>query len=240
MSRTSLRRTASALAATALIAGGLAVGAGPAAAVGSSDLGSSSEGAAAPVEQKPTSATAETSNLRITKSVVGDGTVIPGGQVTYRTTVSVPSGLDRGITKISDIHPAGFKYVDGSAKLTAWYLVGGTQTSSVTPTVADDENRVTAANLPLGWIASSAGASVTLEVTYEVPADATPGTALDSGASFDVLTFASTQKFDPMGVWVTVRNPNLGEAVGSAELGLGSSDGEDPAAFVTGLLGNGS
>ncbi|MFC9789419.1 hypothetical protein [Rhodococcus sp. NPDC127528] len=257
MSRKSMRRTASVVAATALLAGGLTLGAGTAAAAGSADLGSAgtSDPATTPAEQKPHSATKKADNISVTKQVVGDGTVAPGGKVTYRTTFSVPSGLDRSITKITDFHPAGFEYVEGSAKVNAWSLLNGQQDSKVTPVVNAADNSLTFANA--GWRISVIGdATLTLEVTYRVPSSAKVGTALDSGLSFDVFAFATTQKFNPMGVFATVRSANLVEGVtgGSADLGLGSSDGgsgsagsaiiTDPAGFVadviSGVIKNGS
>ncbi|GAA4473932.1 hypothetical protein GCM10023094_08600 [Rhodococcus olei] len=257
MSRKSMRRTASIVAATALLAGGLTVGVGTAAAVGSSDLGS--VGSSDAGEQKPHSATKTTSNISVTKQVVGDGTVAPGQKVTYRTTFSIPSGVDRYITKIKDIHPAGFQYVQGSATINAWHLIGGQKTEAVSPEVNVEGNYIRVPN-PGGWLISSTGAkTLTLESTYLVPENAKVGDALDSGLAFDVQFFQSSQSWDPMGVFVTIRNSNLGEgaASGSAELGLGSSDGEggttgsagsaiieNPADFVSdvisGVIGNGS
>ncbi|SDE53421.1 DUF11 domain-containing protein [Rhodococcus tukisamuensis] len=249
MSRNSMRRVASVVAATALLAGGLAVG--TASAAGSSDFGSagSSDAPESPAAQKPRSATKTADNISVTKQVVGDGKVAPGQKVTYRTTFTVPSGLDRGITKIKDIHPAGFEYVEGSASINAWHLIGGQTKESVTPevNVADNYIRVSS---PTGWLVSSIDAkTLTFEATYLVPSDAKVGEAFDSGLAFDVLFFASTQSFNPMGVFATVRNANLVEGVGSgsAALGLGSSDGtgsagsaiiEDPAGFLGEVIGS--
>jgi flavin-binding protein dodecin len=201
MSRPMMRRIASVVAATALIAGGLAVGAGTAAAA-----------------QAPYSATKTTSNIKVTKSVVGDGTVAPGQKVTYRTTIATTAHPDRFISRVTDFHPAGFKYVNGSAKLTAWHLVGGVKTENVTPEVDVNNNTV---SVPSAGMAISQTDSKT--VTFEVT-----GTAPDSGVSFDVSGFATTQTFNPMGVSATIRALNPGEAAatGSSELGLGSSDGE--------------
>ncbi|TQF74574.1 hypothetical protein FK531_00185 [Rhodococcus spelaei] len=259
MSRKAMRRTASIVAATALLAGGLAVGAGTAAAAGSADLGSagSSDTATPPAEQKPHSATKKTDNISVTKKVVGDGTVAPGQKVTYRTVISVPSGVDRLVNKITDFHPAGFEYVEGSAKINAWNVIGGQKETAVKPTVNAADNSVSVTEPFVGWLTSSIEAkTVTLEVSYLVPSSAKAGTALDSGVTFDVLGFLATQKFNPMGVFVTVRDANLVESVtgGSAELGLGSSEGgtgsagsaiiTDPAGFVadviSGVIKNGS
>jgi flavin-binding protein dodecin len=210
MSRPMMRRIASVVAATALIAGGLAVGAGTAAAA-----------------QAPYSATKTTSNIKVTKSVVGDGTVAPGQKVTYRTTIATTAHPDRFISRVTDFHPAGFKYVNGSAKLTAWHLVGGVKTENVTPEVDVNNNTVSVPSAGMA-ISQTDSKTVTFEVTYLVPENAQIGTAPDSGVSFDVSGFATTQTFNPMGVSATIRALNPGEAAatGSSELGLGSSDGE--------------
>lgn len=249
MSRNSMRRVASVVAATALLAGGLAVG--TASAAGSSDFGSagSSDAAEAPVAQKPHSATKTADNISVTKKVVGDGTVAPGQKVTYRTTFSVAKGFDRYIPKIKDIHPAGFQYVEGSASVEAWHLVGGLKKEAVTPEVNDGQNYIRVTN-PIGWMVSATdNTTLTFEASYLVPSDAKVGEALDSGLAFDVQFFAASQSFDPMGVFATVRNANLLEGVssGSAALGLGSSDGtgsagsaiiEDPAGFLGEVIGS--
>ncbi|MGW4477873.1 hypothetical protein [Rhodococcus triatomae] len=258
MSRKSMRRAASVVTATALIAGGLLAGSGAATAAGSSGPagGGSSE---AGVAQKPHAATKTASNISVTKRVVGDGTVAPGQKVTYRTTFTVPNGLDRYITRIKDVHPAGFQYVEGSATINAWHLIGGQKTESVTPELDVEGNYIRVAN-PGGWLISPTGAkTLTFEATYLVPSGARVGDALDSGLAFDVQFFQTSQGWDPMGVFATIRTPNLGEGVasGSAGLGLGSSDGEggttgsagsaiieDPAGFVadviSGVVANGS
>lgn len=259
MSRKSMRRAASIAAATALVAGGLSLGAGTAFAADSSgstgSAGSSQDDAAT---QKPHSATKAFDNLKVTRSVVGDGTVAPGQKVTLRTEISVAAGVDRYITKITDFHPAGFQYVKDSAKVTAWHLVGGNKTEAVAAAVDANTNSVSVSHA--GWITSTTGSkTVRLDVTYLVPKDAKVGDALDTGASFDVSFFATTQKFNPSGAFVTIRNANPGESItsGSADLGFGSSDGEggtsgsagsaiveNPADFIadiiSGVIGNGS
>ncbi len=255
MSRKSMRRTASIVAATALLAGGLTIGAGAATAAGSSDAGSSSSDAAT---QKPHSATKSFDNLKVTRSVVGDGTVAAGQKVTLRTEISVAAGVDRYINKITDFHPAGFQYVKDSAKVTAWHVVGGNKTEAVPATVDTNTNSVSVSHS--GWITSTVGSkTLRLDVTYLVPKDAKVGDTFDTGASFDVSLFQTTQVFNPSGAFVTIRNANPGEAItsGSADLGFGSSDGEggtsgsagsaiveNPADFIadiiSGVIGNGS
>ncbi|MFC4603945.1 hypothetical protein [Rhodococcus kronopolitis] len=248
MNRHSMRRFASVVAASALIVGGVAAGVGTAAAAGSADLGNAgSPGTTAPVEQAPHSVTQTESNISVTKEVVGDGTAAPGQKVTYRTTFTVASGLDRPITKIKDVHPAGFEYVEGSAKVNMW-TVAGQKDVEVTPEVNAAENYIRVSN-PVGWPVSLIGTkTLTFEATYRVPSEATVGSALDSGLSFDVLTFFTSRGWNPMGVFVTIRDASLGEGIasGSAELGLGSSDGNgsagsaiinDPSQFVADVIG---
>ncbi|WP_345347823.1 Ig-like domain-containing protein [Rhodococcus olei] len=153
-----------------------------------------------------TSATKTTDNLKVTKSVA-PGTVTRGQTVTYKTVFEVTSIVDRYINKITDVHPAGFEYVPGSAKVTASGLTSGPSTSSPTPAVDDANNRLSVSG---SWLVSdrwlSENKDVTFEVTYTVPDTATPGT-FDSGLAFDVATWQSSQVFNPMGVNVDVSAP---------------------------------
>ncbi len=256
MSRPLSRRIAASVAAAAVVAGGIGLGAGTAfAAPATGSLGSlgslgSSDGVAP--ETYPQEATRDTSNIRVTKRVVGDGTVAPGQVVTYRTTISTTGHPERYINKITDYHPAGFTYVQGSAQVTAWHLFGGQTTEKVTPQVDANTNAVTVSDT--GWLISPTGSkTLTYEVSYLVPRDVTVGSVHDSGVAFDVSLFGSTQNFNPIGAWVKIRSQNPGEAVstGSADLGFGSSNPEggttgsagsaiinDPAGFIGDIIGN--
>ncbi|GAA4483576.1 hypothetical protein GCM10023094_35360 [Rhodococcus olei] len=160
-----------------------------------------------------TSATKTTDNLKVTKSVA-PGTVTRGQTVTYKTVFEVTSIVDRYINKITDVHPAGFEYVPGSAKVTASGLTSGPSTSSPTPAVDDANNRLSVSG---SWLVSdrplSQNKDVTFEVTYRVPDTAAPGT-FDSGLAVDVATWQSSQVFNPMGVTVEVSAPDIATTTG--------------------------
>ncbi|TQF68858.1 Ig-like domain repeat protein [Rhodococcus spelaei] len=179
MSRPVIRRVTAAVSAAAVVALGLGVGGGVASAA-------------------QTSATVTATNIVATKALLGTGSVHPGDVVTYRTSFSVNSAIDRYLNKITDVHPAGFTYVPGSAKVS---------TSSVTPSVDDANNKVSVSNSASAWMLSkTVGRTVSFEVSYKVPDNAPAGT-FDSGLTFDVNTFGSTQTFNPIGVTVDVLAP---------------------------------
>lgn len=182
-------------------------------------------GAATADTAHPPSNSVQGDNVLITKEVVGDGTVAPGGKVTFRTKISTTGHPDRYINKITDRAPAGFKYVQDSARVNAWHLFGGQKWEKVTPSVDVDANTVTVPDA--GWAISPTGSkTVTFEATYLAPDDAQKGAFLETGVDVDVSMFATTQKLN--GVFVEIRGKNPGEVItsGSAELGFGSSDGE--------------
>ncbi|WFR72238.1 hypothetical protein P9209_28095 [Prescottella defluvii] len=247
MSRPLSRRVAASVAAAAVLAGGIGLGAGTAiAAPATGSLGSLGSGSAAapvsdgvvpqPGKTYPQESTRDTSNVRVTKRVVGDGTVAPGQVVTYRTTISTTGHPERYINKITDYAPAGFTYVQGSAQVTAWHLLGGQKTEKVTPQVDANDNAVTVSDA--GWLISPTGSkTLTYEVSYLVPRNVTVGNVHDSGVAFDVSLFGSTQNFNPIGAWVKIRSQNPGEAAstGSADLGFGSSN---PEGGTTGSAGS--
>lgn len=251
MSRTVSRRIAASVAAAAVLAGGAVVGAGTAnAAPGALD--SAAGTTLTDVADVAHSATKTTSNIQVTKTVVG-GTVAPGQKVTYRTSFSLTGHPDRYLAKVIDHHPAGFTYVQGSAKVTAWHFVGGTKTEAVNASVDVGNNTVSVENGG-GWaLSTTGGKTVTVELQYLVPQDAQVGADLDSGVSFDINLFGSRQVFNPIGAFTTIRALNPGEAAatGSANLGFGSSDGaggttgsagssaiSDPAGFIGQIISN--
>lgn len=223
MSRISLRR----LVATTAVA---------AAAIGITLVGSGNAFADAAY---PSSKSVTSSNLTITKSIVGGGTVAEGGKVTFRTTIAATNTPVRSIEAITDHFPAGFAYLQGSAKVDAWHVIGGQKTEPVSPTVNVAARTVTVNGVwPVDTIGSK---TVTLEVTYLVPDNAEVGAYLETSSDVDVAFFATLQKIS--GVWVQIREKNIGESLGSgsAGAGLGSSDGEggtgsaameDPASFL--------
>ncbi|TQF68860.1 Ig-like domain repeat protein [Rhodococcus spelaei] len=189
MSNTVIRRVAAAVSATAVVALGLGIGAAPASAA-------------------QTSATVTTAQIKATKTLQGSGTVFPGDVVTYKTEFSVTSAIDAYLNKITDVHPAGFTYVPGSAKVSA------ASTSSVTPAVDDANNKVSVSNSASAWMLSkTVNRTVSFEVSYKVPDNAPAGT-FDSGLTFDVNTWGSTQKFDPIGVTVDVQAPDTATTTG--------------------------
>ncbi|GAB2664852.1 hypothetical protein ABI214_09410 [Prescottella soli] len=255
MSRPLSRRVAASVAAAAVLAGGIGLGAGTAfAAPATGSLGSlgSSGSAGENAGEYPSSATKTTDNIKVTKEVVG-GSVAPGQKVTYRTTFSLTGHPDRYLAKVIDHHPAGFTYVQGSAKVNAWHLIGGQKTEPVSA-VVDAANGTVSVENGAGWALSTTGSkTVTVELQYLVPQDAKVGAHLDSGVSFNVNLFGSTQKFNPIGAYTTIRPQNPGETVttGSANLGFGSSDGaggttgsagsaiiENPAGFIGDIISN--
>ncbi|MFC9790911.1 Ig-like domain-containing protein [Rhodococcus sp. NPDC127528] len=189
MSNTMIRRVAAAVSATAVVALGLGIGAGPASAA-------------------QTSATVTTAQIKATKTLQGSGSVFPGDVVTYKTQFSVTTAIDAYLNKITDVHPAGFTYVPGSAKLTA------ASTSSVTPSVDDANNKVSVSNSLSAWMLSkNVNRTVTFEVSYKVP-DSAPAGTFDSGLTFDVNTWQTTQVFNPIGVTIDVQAPDTATTTG--------------------------
>nr|WP_169310431.1 Ig-like domain-containing protein [Rhodococcus oryzae] len=182
MSGLMMRRAVAAVSGAALAVLGLGVGGGVASAA-------------------QQSATVTSTNIVATKTLLGDGSVFPGEVVTYRTEFSVNSIIDRYLNKITDVHPAGFEYVPGSAKVSA------ASTSAVTPSVDVANNRVSVSNSLSAWMLSkNVNRTVSLELSYKVPDNAPAGT-FDSGLTFDVNTFGSTQVFNPIGVTIDVQGP---------------------------------
>ncbi|MGW0177637.1 Ig-like domain-containing protein [Rhodococcus sp. NPDC003322] len=205
MSHNMIRRSIAAIGAAAVVVVGLGVGGGTAAAA-------------------PTSATKTTDNIRVTKSVT-PGTAGRGATVTYTTVFEVTSIVDRYIKKITDVHPAGFEYVPGSAKVTSSELTSGPKTDLLTPTLDAAANRLTVTG---DWLTSdrplSENKDVTFEVTYRVPDTAAPGT-FDSGLAFDVATFQSSQVFNPIGVNVEVPAPDIATTTGLTVPGTATAGG---------------
>lgn len=174
------------------------------------------------------------------KEIVGDGTVAPGGQVTFRTKVSGAGGL---VASITDYHPAGFELV--GARENVWWLVGGQKWADVTGNVTKDAAANSVKNSGSGWT-TAGGATATLETTYKVPADAKPGTVLNTGAATSVTAVGSIDA-NPINTCVTIREPNAVESVtGSLDgLGLGSVTSgstaaggisSDPATFSSDII----
>ncbi|MDX2358763.1 hypothetical protein [Dietzia sp. PP-33] len=181
-------------------------------------------------------------NYTLHKEVVGDGTAAPGGTVTFRTTVSGAGAL---IDRIEDYHPEGFELVQ--ARESVWKLIGGQEWSTVTDDVRSDSATNSVYKESAGWT-TAGNAHITLETTYRVPADATPGEELNTGAGMSILGFINGDRVaNPIGTCVTIREPNPVESVtGSLDgLGLGSLTtgstalgdiGANPATFSADLI----
>lgn len=177
------------------------------------------------------------------KQVMGDGTAAPGGLVTFRTTAT---GMAYLVNRIDDFHPEGFELV--SARHSVWYLIGGQQWSDVT----DDVRRDTSANsvylTSSGWT-TTGSARVTLETTYRVPDDVSPGDVLNTGAGMTLVAANGRHVANPIDTCVTIRQPNpVEQATGSLnDLGLGSATegsmtaggiSSDPSGFIADIINN--
>ncbi|WP_064059708.1 hypothetical protein [Prescottella equi] len=230
MSRTFSRRIAASVAAAAVVAGGAVFSFGTGAGVA----------AAAPCGAKATKVQYGAANIvgiRLTKEVVGDASVAPGGTVTYKTTVSSAKGVPPLLRGMADYFPAGFTLQSAT--------VNG---NSTTPAV---DNNTGAASVYSGggWLING-GNTATYVTTYKIPDNAAVGTVYDSGASMTPDLWGE-QKWNPIGVCVTVRDKNAGEAVtGSLDsAGFGSSGPiangssgsaiiNDPAGFIADIISN--
>ncbi|MEV0945551.1 hypothetical protein [Rhodococcus sp. NPDC049939] len=185
--------------------------------------------------EHPTANTITSGDFKITKRVVGDGTVVPGGEVTFRTQVTT-TGEPGSVLWIADRYPEGFEYVDGSARVNASSILGQ-KWDDVEPVVDAVENTVTVSDER--WEISSEGNAVTFEVTYRAPEDAQPGEVFETGAEVKVLL---PEEADISGTWVEVREENAGEAIrsGSSDLGFdgdsGSSVLDNPGEFVGNVI----
>lgn len=230
-----LSRSVAAGAAAVMVAAGLSVSTG--AAVASADTSQCGLAQTATYRGLDTLGT----NYYLSKEVLGDGTAAPGGTVTFQTTVTGAGALVR---RIDDIHPEGFQLT--KARSSVWYLLGGQQWEDVTDEVKKDAASNSVWHSGAGWT-TAGDAHATFETTYRVPADATPGDVLNTGAA-TTLSLANGRKVeDPFDVCVTIREPNPVEAVsGSLEgLGLGAlSSGSsgvgdsatNPAGFIADVV----
>ncbi|WP_430332861.1 hypothetical protein [Rhodococcus sp. ACT016] len=176
----------------------------------------------------------------VSKEVVGDGTVAPGQTVTYITKVSGSGAL---VNEIRDFHPAGFQLV--KARLNVKWLIGDQKWEDITGTALVGNNSVIAKGG--GWT-TAGGGIIALETTYKVPDNAAVGTQLDSGAGTNIVLAAGNWNINPMGVCVTIRQPNPVEAgsgsledlgFGSVNTGSGQVFGSvtDPQGSITNVVG---
>lgn len=233
MSRRSLRHAVATTASLVLLATGVTVGLGASVAQASP---------ACALSQSVTDDWAGSWGLpyTVSKEVVGDGTVAPGQTVTYLTKVSGSGAL---VNQIRDFHPAGFQLV--KARLNVKWLLGGQSWEDVTGTAVVGDNSVVAKGT--GWTTAGGGV-IALETTYKVPDDATVGSQLDSGAGTNIVLAAGDWNINPMGVCVTIRQPNPVEAgagsledmgFGSVNTGSGQVFGSltDPQGSMTNVIG---
>lgn len=177
----------------------------------------------------------------IEKEVVGDGTAAPGGEVTFRTTVSGAGALVR---EIVDYHPAGFELV--RARESVWKVLGGQTWSNVTDDVRRNAGDNSVTRVSSGWT-TAGGAYSTLETTYKVPKNVSTGDVLNTGAGTDIVLANGDWTVNPINTCVTIREPNAVESVtGSLDgLGLGSVTSgstaaggisSDPASFSSEII----
>ncbi|WP_137723318.1 hypothetical protein [Prescottella subtropica] len=227
MTRPLTRRIAASAAAAAIVAGGITVGTGVASAAPTECGTQASQVFAGP---------AGLVKIKLTKQVIGDGTVAPGGTVSYKITVGKESGTATLLRSMTDYFPAGFTLqsatVDGkTVKTNNDYTANTVSTTS-------------------GWGWTIDGSPAEFVTTYKVPADAKIGSVLDSGASATPDAWGE-KKANPMGVCVTVRAANPGEIVtGSLDSsGFGSSGPvasgsaassiiNNPAGFIGDIIAN--
>lgn len=234
MSRRSLRHAVATAASLAMLATGVTVGLG------------ASVAQAAPACQTSQSITSNWAgsfgtNYTLSKEIVGDGTVAPGQTVTYSTKVT---GSGATVSGIWDYHPAGF--VLEKARLNVKFVMGGQTWSDVTGTVTQDASDNSVSAYGGGW--TTAGGVIVLETTYRVPSNAAVGAKIDSGAGTRIDLISGYWDVNPMGVCVTVRQPNPVEAgsgsldnagLGSVNTGSGQVFGSitDPQGSMTNVIG---
>ena len=181
------------------------------------------------------------SKYYLNKEVVGDGTAAPGGQVTFRTTISGAGAL---VSRLDDFHPAGFELV--RARESVWKLLGGQSWTTVTDDVRRNASNNSVTRASSGWT-TAGGAYSTLETTYKVPNNVSPGDVLNTGAGTDIVLVNGNWTVNPINTCVTIREPNAVESVtGSLDgLGLGSVTSgsttaggisSDPATFSSDII----
>ena len=204
--------------------------------------------AQADTSQCETSQTAERSwagslgtKYYLNKEVVGDGTAAPGGEVTFRTTISGAGAL---VSRLDDFHPEGFELV--RARESVWKVIGGQSWTTVTDDVLRDSSANSIYRTGAGWT-TAAGAHAPLETTYKVPDTVSPGDVLNTGAGVTVALGEGRWVENPINTCVTIREPNAAEAVtgslddlgfGSATAGSTTSSGisSDPSGFIADII----
>lgn len=232
MSRSPMRRVASAATAAALATAGVVVGVG---------IGTGVASAAGTCS--PTSHLTQTNGVGMTMTY--DKTVSPasvavggGGQtVTYSIVAGTTSGAANPyVNAITDFPPAGFG-APTSVTVTAYHLAQGEQTAAVTAEpAANGGYQVTDA----GWFVNS-GNPVTANFTYNVPANVTLGQTVTSGGANVSGTEGITNSMPTLTSCFSVGAPNAGQAVTGSlnNNGLGSSQGGlSSTGSLSDILGN--
>ena len=204
--------------------------------------------AQADTSQCETSQTAERSwagsfgtKYYLNKEVVGDGTAAPGGEVTFRTTISGAGAL---VSRLDDFHPEGFELV--RARESVWKVIGGQSWTTVTDDVLRDSSANSIYRTGAGWT-TAGGAHATLETTYKVPDTVSPGDVLNTGAGVTTALANGRWVENPIDTCVTIRDPNPGEQLtgslddlgfGSATEGSTTSSGisSDPSGFISDII----
>ncbi|HHU39004.1 MAG TPA: hypothetical protein GXZ45_06985 [Propionibacterium sp.] len=179
----------------------------------------------------------------ISKRILGNNEVAPGGEVTTEITVKAGATFET-VKQIVDYHPAELEPV--SVRTEAYFAGGGHKWvddafSVLSPTA-------TAVNSS-GW--TVALGHVTVRITYKVSEDAEPGSLLNDPSGLKVVYgITSDTVADDMGVCVKIREKNvvenvtgsldgmgLGSATGSADGGsAGSQISSDPSGFVADVI----
>lgn len=176
----------------------------------------------------------------VQNEVRGDGEAAPGGELTYRVTVTGAGAL---INELRHHHDPAL--VPVSARVSSYKLLGGSPTwTDHTESMVRSGDTVSVRSA--GWTTAS-GEAAAMEVTYRVPEDAEVGTTYDSGAGFEAVLINVDPDYSSMGVCGTVREPNPIEAAQGSLEGLGAGslvDGSvsssdlatDPSGFIVDII----
>ncbi|MDG3016313.1 hypothetical protein [Speluncibacter jeojiensis] len=232
MSRTPMRRIASAATAAALATAGVVVGVGLGTGVASA-AGTCS--ATSHLTKNDASTLGMTMTYGKTVAPASVATSVPQ-TVTYSIVVGTTSGAANPyVNAITDFPPTGFG-APTTVTVSAYHILQGQQTATVTAEPANGGYQVTNS----GWFVNS-GNPVTANFTYNVPSNVTLGQAVTSGGANVSGTEGVTNSMPTLTACFAVGAPNAGQAVtGSlANNGLGSSQGGlSSTGSVSDILGN--
>ena len=145
-----------------------------------------------------------------------------GTTVTYKVVVGTTGIGNPYVNTITDYPPSGFG-TPVKASITAYHLAGGQRTEDVTPEPNGGGWKVTST----GWFVNS-GNPVTLDITYPVPTNLSPGQQVTSGGIGVAGTVGVSNELPNLTACFTARANTVGEsALGSLNNnGLGSADGQ--------------